>query len=496
MSLKDYRFDGEEKLELRGMNTGAKKDGVDKEDILRRTEKNLGRIEALQDKLYADGRESVLIILQAMDAAGKDSTVKHVMGCVNPQGIDVHSFKQPTSEELSHDYLWRAMKALPARGKMALFNRSYYEDVLVVKVHALQKNYKMPARVLEDPDFFKKRYRQIRHFEEYLYENGCRVVKIFLNLSREKQKERFLERIQVEAKNWKFSQADIRERAYWNDYMDAYEVAVNETATRHSPWYVIPADQKWYTRYLVSEAVLGVLEDIDPHYPKLPPEHAAELQECREALEKEQKRAFPRQHRGGGTALRHHWEGTGAKTGPAGQTADSSTRSSISSLPRHARNTTRRRHPSAGVPGSLASSRTPPRKDASTSQPPSARGRRSSATTVPVQPRAGRMPALTCSASLPGAGASRRAAQSAASIHSPEGSCAHSARARGAAAAAHKSSTARPNRKYRRRERVMGRPPFKNSGKERFTALFIAYSCFYLVNECTQNRGFEMNDRS
>ena len=131
MSLKDYRFDGEEKLELRGMNTGAKKDGVDKEDILRRTEKNLGRIEALQDKLYADGRESVLIILQAMDAAGKDSTVKHVMGCVNPQGIDVHSFKQPTSEELSHDYLWRAMKALPARGKMALFNRSYYEDVLV-----------------------------------------------------------------------------------------------------------------------------------------------------------------------------------------------------------------------------------------------------------------------------------------------------------------------------------------------------------------------------
>ena len=287
MSLKDYRFDGEEKLELRGMNTGAKKDGVDKEDILRRTEKNLGRIEALQDKLYADGRESVLIILQAMDAAGKDSTVKHVMGCVNPQGIDVHSFKQPTSEELSHDYLWRAMKALPARGKMALFNRSYYEDVLVVKVHALQKNYKMPARVLEDPDFFKKRYRQIRHFEEYLYENGCRVVKIFLNLSREKQKERFLERIQVEAKNWKFSQADIRERAYWNDYMDAYEVAVNETATRHSPWYVIPADQKWYTRYLVSEAVLGVLEDIDPHYPKLPPEHAAELQECREALENE-----------------------------------------------------------------------------------------------------------------------------------------------------------------------------------------------------------------
>ena len=189
MSLKDYRFDGEEKLELRGMNTGAKKDGVDKEDILRRTEKNLGRIEALQDKLYADGRESVLILLQAMDAAGKDSTVKHVMGCVNPQGIDVHSFNQPTSEEL--------------------------------------------------------------------------------------------------AKNWKFSQADIRERAYWNDYMDAYEVAVNETATRHSPWYVIPADQKWYTRYLVSEAVLGVLEDIDPHYPKLPPEHAAELQECREALENE-----------------------------------------------------------------------------------------------------------------------------------------------------------------------------------------------------------------
>ena len=287
MSLKDYRFDGEEKLELRGMNTGAKKDGVDKEDILRRTEKNLGRIEALQDKLYADGRESVLIILQAMDAAGKDSTVKHVMGCVNPQGIDVHSFKQPTSEELSHDYLWRAMKALPARGKMALFNRSYYEDVLVEKVHALQKNYKMPARVLEDPDFFKKRYRQIRHFEEYLYENGCRVVKIFLHVSKDEQKKRFLERIDRPEKNWKFSCSDLKERMRFDEYLDTFDEVITATATKHSPWYAIPADQKWYTRYLVSEAVLGVLEDIDPHYPKLPPEHAAELQECREALENE-----------------------------------------------------------------------------------------------------------------------------------------------------------------------------------------------------------------
>lgn len=212
--------------------------------------------------------------------------------------------------------------------------------------------------------------------------------------------------------------------------------------------------------------------------------------------EKEQKRAFPRQHRCGGNAF--GIIGRGREQRPARPVRR---RIRAHALP-SARCRAMRGTPRAGgtplraCPAVWRPARTPPRKDASTSQPPSARGRRSSATTVPVQPRAGRMPALTYSASLPGAGASRRAAQSAASIHSPEGNCAHSARARGAAAAAHKSSTARPNRKYRRRERVMGRPPFKNSGKERFTALFIAYSCFYLVNECTQNRGFEMNDRS
>lgn len=286
MGLKDYRFDGSRTLALRHAPTGAKGVKTGKEKIVARTEKNLEKIGALQDRLYAAGREGLVVILQAMDAAGKDSTIKHVMTGVNPQGIDVTSFKQPCSEELAHDYLWRAAKAMPARGKIALFNRSYYEDVLVVRVHDMYKNYKMPARCTHDSkkDFFDKRYRQIRNFEEYYYENGYRIIKIFLHVSREEQKKRFLERIDTKAKNWKFSDADVKERAYWDDYMDAYETAINETATHHSPWYVVPADAKWYTRYLVSEILLDALTEIDPHYPTLAKEKLDELQSCKDQL--------------------------------------------------------------------------------------------------------------------------------------------------------------------------------------------------------------------
>lgn len=284
MTLSDYCFDGSRKLDLKELPTDGQGDGISKEDIQEKTKKNHKKIEELQDKFYADGREGLLIVLQAMDAAGKDSTVKHVMSGVNPQGIDVYSFKQPTSTELSHDFLWRVNQCIPARGKISMFNRSYYEDVLVVKVHELNKSYHMARRVTEDPDFFKKRYRQIADYERYLYENSYRVVKIFLNVSLKEQKKRFLERIDDESKNWKFSSSDLKERQHWDEYHKAYEDAINETATKESPWYVLPADQKWYTRYLVSEAILKVLEDIDPHYPDLPAEQKAGLEECRQEL--------------------------------------------------------------------------------------------------------------------------------------------------------------------------------------------------------------------
>lgn len=287
MSLENYCFDGKRQINFNELPTNSKKDRVEKNQILEKTAENLKKIEVLQDRLYAYGKESLVIILQAMDAAGKDSTIKHVMSGLNPQGVDVHSFKQPSNEELSHDFLWRAVKALPSRGKMAIFNRSYYEDVLIVKVHELYKNYRMASRCLEEADFFQKRYLHIRNFEEYLYDNSYRVIKIFLNVSKEEQKKRFLDRINIKSKNWKFSDSDIRERKLWDDYMEAYTDAINHTAAKHAPWYVFPADQKWYTRYLVSEAVLAALEEINPDYPSLDNEDTAKLLHCKELLEQE-----------------------------------------------------------------------------------------------------------------------------------------------------------------------------------------------------------------
>lgn len=286
--LKKYCFDGSRKLKLDRMPTNSKKDDVKKKDIIRKTEENQREIFALQDKLYAEGKEGLLIVLQARDAAGKDSTIRHVMAGVNPQGVQVYSYKQPSKEELAHDYLWRCSNNLPRRGMMAIFNRSYYEDVLVVRVHELYKTYKMADRCLDGDTFIKKRYRQIRHFEEYLYDNSYRIVKIFLNVSADKQKERFLERLDLPEKNWKFSESDIPERALWDEYDRAYEDAVNETATPESPWYVIPADQKWYSRYLVSEAILDALKRIDPQYPKLSEAEAEKIPGFRKKLMGEQ----------------------------------------------------------------------------------------------------------------------------------------------------------------------------------------------------------------
>lgn len=286
MKADAFRFDGRTPCDLSRLPTDAGGEKGKKDEYAAKTAANLRRMEALQEALYADGREGLVILLQALDAAGKDGTIKHVMGGLNPQGVTVYNFKQPTRAELQHDYLWRVGQCLPPRGGIAIFNRSYYEDVLVVRMHGLQKTYRMADRVLEDDDeaFFRKRYRQICHFEEYLYENSFRVVKIFLHVSKAEQKERFLERIDTPEKNWKFSAADIAERARFDEYNDLYSQVITETASKHAPWYALPADQKWYTRYLVSEVVADALEQCAPAYPRVDAAARAEMQKARRQL--------------------------------------------------------------------------------------------------------------------------------------------------------------------------------------------------------------------
>lgn len=283
MNTNRYRYTGEGTFRLKQYATNDTASFTSKKETLELLEKNQEQMAVLQDRLYAENKESVLIIFQAMDAAGKDSAIKHVISGVNPQGVQVRSFKQPSSEELDHDYLWRAARALPERGNIGIFNRSYYEDVLVVKVHDLHKHAQLPDRCLTG-DLFQQRYQQINHFESYLHQNGIRVVKIFLHLSKEEQKKRFLSRIDNPEKNWKFSQSDIEERAYWDEYQKAYEDAIQHTSSKHAPWYIIPADKKWYARLLISQIIVEVLQDIDPQYPELPEQTKQLLQQCREQL--------------------------------------------------------------------------------------------------------------------------------------------------------------------------------------------------------------------
>lgn len=283
MNLKKYRFSGEGKFDIGKFDTSETGKYKSKDELITITEENLKKMEEIQDKLYAEAKNGVLIIFQALDAAGKDGAVKHVFSGLNPQGVTVYNFKQPSAEELSHDYLWRAAKNIPQRGRIVIFNRSYYEDVLIAKVHKLYKNQKLPERCLEE-DVIDKRYGQIRNFEDYLWENGITIVKIFLNISKEEQRARFLERIDDKSKNWKFAKDDLREREYWDDYQKAYDKAINETATKNCPWYVIPADKKWYARALISEIILQTLKEIDPKYPELSPEAEKELEDCRKSL--------------------------------------------------------------------------------------------------------------------------------------------------------------------------------------------------------------------
>ena len=240
-----------------------------------------------QDKLYAQDRWSVLLVFQAMDAAGKDGTIKHVMSGVNPQGCQVYSFKAPSPEELDHDFLWRTTRCLPERGRIGIFNRSYYEEVLVVRVHeAILARQKLPQRLVTKR-IWDERLEDIAAFERYLARNGTVILKFFLHVSRKAQKERFMERLDQPEKNWKFAAADVHERRYWDDYMEAYEDAIRATAAKHAPWYVVPADNKWFTRLIVAAAIVETLEKLDLEYPKIDAATKKELAAARAGLLKE-----------------------------------------------------------------------------------------------------------------------------------------------------------------------------------------------------------------
>lgn len=260
-------------------------DGVkDKQRSQKIIDNRAGLLSNLQEKLYAQNRWALLLILQAMDAAGKDAVIKHVMSGVNPQGCDVHAFKAPSPEELNHDYLWRAHRCIPERGKIGIFNRSYYEEVLVVRVHpTLLQTQRLPDPLITK-HIWEQRYEDINAFEHYLTRNGIVIRKFFLHVSREEQKKRFLVRLEDSKKNWKFSMDDVKERGYWKDYQEAYEELIQKTATDHAPWYVVPADHKWYTQLIVASTIITALEELDLSFPDVDKAKKKELENVRGSL--------------------------------------------------------------------------------------------------------------------------------------------------------------------------------------------------------------------
>jgi PPK2 family polyphosphate:nucleotide phosphotransferase len=284
---KPYRVDNGKKFRLKDFepdDTSGVKSKKQAEKVL---PLGIERMVDLQDKLYAQDRWAILLIFQAMDAAGKDGVIKHVMSGVNPQGCQVYSFKQPSAEELDHDFLWRTNKCIPERGRIGIFNRSYYEEVLVVRVHKeLLEREKMPPSLVTK-DIWNERFADINAYEQYLSRNGVVIRKFFLNLSKEEQKRRFLKRLDEPDKNWKLSSADIAERERWPEYMTAYEEMIQNTATPHAPWYVVPADNKWYTRLVVAAAIVHAMEDLNLHYPTVDADQRKELKAARTALEHE-----------------------------------------------------------------------------------------------------------------------------------------------------------------------------------------------------------------
>ncbi|HEV7968074.1 MAG TPA: polyphosphate kinase 2 family protein [Candidatus Acidoferrales bacterium] len=272
---------------LKDCNPAATPGWKSKEHAKETLERGIARIAELQEKLYAQDRWAILMILQGMDAAGKDSTIKHVLSGVNPQGCQVHSFKAPSAEELQHDFLWRTSYLLPERGKIGIFNRSYYEEVLVVRVHPeLLARERIPTQLVLD-NIWQKRFEDINAFERYLSGNGIVVLKFFLHLSKKEQKKRFFERLEEPEKNWKFSMSDALERQHWEKYMRAYEDMIRNTSTNHAPWYVVPADHRWFARLTVAEAAIAAMESLDLSFPKVDAERRKELKNARAALEHE-----------------------------------------------------------------------------------------------------------------------------------------------------------------------------------------------------------------
>jgi PPK2 family polyphosphate:nucleotide phosphotransferase len=283
-ALKQYRVEDGKAFRLKDhdpADTGKMKPGPDTSQMLT---KGVSKLADLQDKLYAQDRWGILLIFQAMDAAGKDGAIKHVMSGVNPQGVQVYSFKQPSAEEMDHDFLWRSAKCLPERGRIGIFNRSYYEEVLVVRVHPEFLQAQHIPEELVTKRIWEDRYEDICGMEKYLSRNGFVILKFFLNISKKEQKRRFLDRLDEPAKNWKFSTADVRERGFWDDYMEAYEDMIRHTSAPHAPWFVIPADNKWYTRLVVAEAIIDALDRLDLSYPKVGGEKQKELQAARALL--------------------------------------------------------------------------------------------------------------------------------------------------------------------------------------------------------------------
>ena len=286
MPFETYRYDGSRPFSIAACATDETALCPDRKEAEAKLAQNNARIDELQEKLYAEKKEGVIFLFQAMDAAGKDGTIRAVLSCLSPHGVHEAAFKAPSAEELAHDFLWRVAAKVPAKGEIAIFNRSQYEDVLIGKVKELYRS-QANARRIDLDRVIRNRYEDIRNFETYLYHNNVRTVKLFLHVSKDEQARRFLARIEEPEKNWKFSGGDYEERAYWDAYQEAFESAVNATATPESPWYVVPADHKWYMRYVVSEIILATLTDMDPRFPEVTPDRLATFEKYREELLKE-----------------------------------------------------------------------------------------------------------------------------------------------------------------------------------------------------------------
>lgn len=292
MKTKQFRY-SKDNFQISKAPTFVKDSSKNLKKIKKHIKKNVKHLKKAQAKLYARHEYSIFIVLQGMDAAGKDSMIRHVLSGINPSGFNVASFKQPTAEELDHDYLWRVTRKLPPHGHIGVFNRSYYEDVLVSRVHPqIILNDNLPeVHSLADVNdkFFEKRYKDIRYYEEHLAKNGYIILKFFLHLSKDEQKKRFMARIDTPRKNWKLSSSDIKERQYWNKYQDVYQKAINATSTKKNPWYVIPADDKWYSRLIVSDIITKRIEQLPLAYPAMTPAQEKELEVAKQLLDDEAK---------------------------------------------------------------------------------------------------------------------------------------------------------------------------------------------------------------